>query len=364
MNISVYESFAAIPPGAREALSLRSRCPFFTSIEWFETVYRTSMSAALVPRVYLCSGDDGRALCALVCAHSNSSRTLVSLTNYYALEYSLSAPGVAPEAAVRAIARHIAGERPRWDRVQLYQARKDDAAVAQFSDELTRSGFACRRFFQFENWFARLQDEDFAQYFAGRPSHVKNTIQRKHKKLLKQHRVDIEVARGQTPELARMVADFVRVYEASWKRPEPFPDFIPGLVELCAEQGLLRLGLLYVDGAPAAAQLWITGAGKAVIYKLAYDDRFVDLGVGSVLSREMFRIAIDDDKVAEIDYGVGSEAYKRDWMSSVRELSGLDAYNARTLKGMTIRLSRGGVDSLKRLQGLFGGASSARAPQR
>jgi CelD/BcsL family acetyltransferase involved in cellulose biosynthesis len=103
------------------------------------------------------------------------------------------------------------------------------------------------------------------------------------------------------------------------------------------------LGILYVDGAPAASQLWITTAKKALIYKLAYNDSWRDYSVGSILSLEMFRQAIDQDRVEEIDYGVGSEPYKKDWMEDKRRLYGLAAFNLRTASGLV----RAGVEKAK-----------------
>ena len=49
--------------------------------------------------------------------------------------------------------------------------------------------------------------------------------------------------------------------------------------------------------------------------------------------------------MAEIDYGVGSEGYKRDWMSDVRELRGIRAYNTRTAQGALLAT----IESLKGL---------------
>jgi CelD/BcsL family acetyltransferase involved in cellulose biosynthesis len=43
---------------------------------------------------------------------------------------------------------------------------------------------------------------------------------------------------------------------------------------------------------------------------------------------------IDVDRVREIDYLIGDEPYKQDWMSHRRERWGIVAYNPRTLKGM------------------------------
>jgi CelD/BcsL family acetyltransferase involved in cellulose biosynthesis len=93
-----------------------------------------------------------------------------------------------------------------------------------------------------------------------------------------------------------------------------------------------------VDGKPAAAQLWINTERTALIYKLSYDEQYRDFGVGSILSKELFRVAIDEDRVSEIDYGVGSEPYKKDWMASVRKIEGTEAYNQRTLMGMSLRV--------------------------
>ena len=67
------------------------------------------------------------------------------------------------------------------------------------------------------------------------------------------------------------------VYAASWKRPEPHPDFMPGLIRLCARRGWLRLGIARVGDRPIAAQLWIVANGRASIFKLAYDSEFTRL---------------------------------------------------------------------------------------
>ena len=88
------------------------------------------------------------------------------------------------------------------------------------------------------------------------------------------------------------------------------------------------------DGKPVAAQFWITTADEACIYKLAYDEQYAEMSVGAVLSREMFRQALDIDRVARIDYGVGSEAYKREWMSASQEIFGVRAYSRRSIGGL------------------------------
>jgi hypothetical protein len=285
---------------------------FFRSLEWFDCLSATAVSNQ--PRVYD-AGDT-----ALVCCRRGSS--LQSLTNFYTPEF-----GPLGEGRLDGIAERIAMDRPVS--VELRFLREPLARA--LADALKSVGFFVRPYFLYENWYVRLQGRDFETYLNGRPSQVANTIRRRRKKLTAAHRYEIVLSRD-----AERIQHFVEVYESSWKRPEPYSNFIPALARTCASLGILRLGTLYVDTEPAASQLWITTAKKALIYKLAYKDRFRDFSLGSILSFELFRQAINEDRVEEIDYGVGSEPYKKDWMEDKRRLYGLVAFNLRTASGLAL----------------------------
>jgi CelD/BcsL family acetyltransferase involved in cellulose biosynthesis len=134
--------------------------------------------------------------------------------------------------------------------------------------------------------------------------------------------------------LERGIEDWNRVYELSWKKPEPFPEFVPALIRLCAARGWLRLGLAYYDDQPVASQIWIVNNDRACIYKMAYDGKMAKLSAGSVLSAHLMAHVIDVEKVTEVDYLIGDDAYKKDWMSHRRERWGLVAYNPRSPAGL------------------------------
>src|SRR5262249_30489346 len=127
----------------------------------------------------------------------------------------------------------------------------------------------------------------------------------------------------------------------------------PGLIRLCAERGILRLGLLYVDGEPAASQLWIVHNGRALIYKLAYDERFADLSVGTILTAFLMEHALDVAKVEEIDYLTGDDGYKKEWMSDRRERWGILAMNPRTLRGAAAIVRHAGGRLARRMIARF-----------
>jgi CelD/BcsL family acetyltransferase involved in cellulose biosynthesis len=106
-----------------------------------------------------------------------------------------------------------------------------------------------------------------------------------------------------------------------------------GLITRAAERGWLRLGIVWLKAEPVAAQVWIVANGKADIYKLAYDEAFKDYSPGTVLTARLMQHVIECDAVSEVDYLVGDDAYKKDWMSDRRERWGIVAYNPTTVVG-------------------------------
>jgi hypothetical protein len=225
-----------------------------------------------------------------------------------------------------------------------------DVRSAEFSslvEAFKAAGFVVQTFFSFGNWYLPVNGRSFAEYSESLPSVLKNTLNRKRKKLEKTGRAKTEIVTG-GPGLDAAIDAYMKVYLSSWKQPEPYPQFVPGLIRMCAAMGALRLGTIYVDGEPAAAQLWIVHEGKALIYKLAYDERFGELSVGTILSAALFRHALDVDRVTEVDYLSGDETYKKDWMSQRRERWGILALNPRTPRGLLAIARHIGGRSVKR----------------
>lgn len=192
---------------------------------------------------------------------------------------------------------------------------------------LRRSGWAAWAEPAAGNWVARTDGLDFASYWANRPGRLRSTARRKAQAAA----LEIGIHDRFEPAAWR---DYEAVYRASWKPEEGSFPFLRALAEQEGAAGTLRLGVARRRGRPVAAQLWLVENGVATIHKLAYAEEAKALSPGTLLSMAMFRRAIDEDRVREIDYGTGDDSYKRDWMDERRQLWRIVACDPRTPTGL------------------------------
>ncbi|NML14404.1 GNAT family N-acetyltransferase [Azohydromonas caseinilytica] len=254
-----------------------------------------------------------------------------SLANYYS---ALWAPALDPTLTAAELAlllRDVVRRHAPLRSLHLAPMDPDSRAWALLRAALRLAGLPAWDFFAFGNWYLRTE-VDWAGYLAARPGELRNTIRRAEKRLLKAG-ARVEIVTG-GERLVTATRAYEQVYAASWKQPEPHAAFMPGLIRTCALHGWLRLGVVWLEERPIAAQLWIVAHGKAAIYKLAYDEAFKALGSGTVLTARLMCHVLDVDRVAEVDYLMGDDAYKRSWMSQRRERRGIVAYNPRSPRGL------------------------------
>jgi hypothetical protein len=202
-------------------------------------------------------------------------------------------------------------------------APMDAADAALTAAAFRAAGWWARESEATANWIARTGGLSFAEYWAGRPSRLRNTVKRKGKAAL-----DIAI---HTQFDAQAWADYEAVYAASWKPEEGSTAFLRAMAE---SAGTLRLGIARHKGRPVAAQLWTIDGDTATIHKLAYREDARPLSPGTLLGHAMFAHVIDTDHPAIIDYGTGGDAYKADWMDERRMLRRLELWNPRTIGGL------------------------------
>jgi hypothetical protein len=319
----------------------------FSTRPWFDLLLKSGLTTP-VTRFVLPLGVDSGELHLM----QGSGRTgLSSLSNYYSGLYEPT--GVSDDMSVKhwLAAAETIRRMPGGAEVRLQPLAEDAPWCADLEGALRGIGYRTDRFFCFGNWYQSVPDGGFVSYWRKRPSALRNSVERGCRRLSKTGVWRIDIHAEKLPNLDAAIAAYVHVYSQSWKVPEPQTDFIPGLIRLAADQGWLRLGVLWLENEPIAAQLWLVAGGKANIFKLAYVQGREKLSAGSVLTAALMQHVMDVDGVAEVDFLSGDDPYKADWMASRRERIGLVAFDVRRVQGLLAAIRHYAGRWRKRRQG-------------
>ncbi|MDR7295153.1 CelD/BcsL family acetyltransferase involved in cellulose biosynthesis [Pelomonas aquatica] len=339
-----------LPEDALALLRRREQAYVEFGADWFgllcDTVFRdASQTSFHVLR------RQGRTLAVLPIAkqQGESNSEVGALANYYTTLYS---PALEEDLAPEDLLPLVLALR-REHGAPAYRFWPMDPATREFEllrEALRLAGLRPHAYFAFGNWYLQVEG-DWAGYLKNRSGQLRSTIKRMTKRLAAEDGGRLEIIRDEA-DMERGIAAYQAVYDASWKVPEPYVDFIPGLIRLCARRGWLRLGVAWIGDKPIAAQLWIVNAGRAHIYKVAYDEAFKAIAPGTLVTALLLEEAIDRDKVAEVDYLIGDDAYKKTWMSHRRERFGLIAYDPATPRGLYGLLRQAVGNTWRRLRAL------------
>lgn len=326
MEFVSFADWDQLPESANALFVKAEKDSIFFSRAWFENVVNTALEddqhmllACVVEK------ESVRAILPLMKRNSEHWR---SLGHLYTSLYTLLLAENAQQDILTCLVQGLR-QLPAYS-LRLAPVAENDSSLQSLQQVLESSGFSCHRYFRFYNWNYQLQGQSFEDYMAGRPSRVRNTIARKQRKLEREHSYNIRLFTSHN--LQQAMADYNTVYAASWKVNELFGEVIEGLALSLSKRGWLRLAILYIDDQPAAAQFWFVAHGKASIFKLVYDETWKPYSPGSILTKYLMEYVIDTDKVDEIDFLTGNDAYKQDWMSERRERWGLYCGNMCTSK--------------------------------
>jgi len=342
-----FDSLEAVPKPALKLWEERGQAEIFSSPDWFRNLYENVGRDLGTLSIFVLENRAEEPLCILPCvsrvATDDGGEDLIALANYYtpAFELIVNEDLISRSNAIARLMSALARQE-NWNSLSLFPMR-NSADIEDFRRHARTNLLSGSSFFETANWSETITD--LATYKERRPSHLRATLARKTARLGRgvDHRFEILTAQR---DVARGIADFNQIYRSSWKPPEPYPGFIEGVATLAAQHKWLRLGLLYIEGKPAASQIWLVNGGTASIYKLAYSDEFKHYSPGTLLTMHLMAYVVTEDGVKCIDYLTGDDAYKRDWMSSREEMLRLRIANLRRARGIYLA----GYDSLRRIK--------------
>jgi len=301
------------------------------SLDWFGLLQKTVYKDDSGIRYYHATDSNRKTVVLpLRLARHGMVNNVEALSNFYTSLYS---PLQTPDSdgfVLRHLLSKAAGEFGRAHVMRFSPMDPASPAYAHLLNELRAIGWTPFSFSCFGNWFLEVKD-NWEGYLRRRSANLRSTIKRRNKEFAASGGT-LEVITG-PDELEQAIAAFQEVYSASWKAPEPYPEFIPSLIRHLATVGSLRLGIARLDGKAVAAQLWIVCGNKASIFKLAYHEDYGAYSPGTVLTGYLLRHVIEQDHVTEVDFLKGDDTHKRIWMSARRERLGIVAYNPATIVG-------------------------------
>ena len=244
-------------------------------------------------------------------------RQLASLANWFSFTWR---PLGDDPALLAALAHDL---RRQTHRVELGPLPDEDGSATALEIAFRDAGWLVAREVCDENHVLPVAGRNFAEYWATRPGKMRTTLKRKARK------VEITIL---THFDEAAWAEYRAVYESSWKPQEERADLLEAFARAEGAAGRIRLGIARAAGEPVAAQFWTVENGTAYIHKLAHIEAAKPLSAGTTLSAALFEHAIDIDGVELVDFGTGSDGYKRDWMEANRpryRLTCLDWRNPR-----------------------------------
>lgn len=333
-NVTSYLSADQLPDPAKALFNQWSHDNIEFASQWFDNLHKSVYTRDDGVRYFVLSAPTGPvAILPSRLTYRWGVRTIESLSNFYTSLYTLIATRETTPNDLATLFEAASAAHRRAHVIDLHPMDPHSPAYQATLQALRRLGWKPFPYFCFGNWYLKVTGSA-SQYLADRQGTLRNTIKRKNKKFT-QEGGTFEII-SDLHSIESGIELFNKVYAKSWKKPEPYPQFIPGLLRWLASTKRLRLGLAHIGEHVVAAQIWIVNRGKASIYKLAYDEAYAAYAPGTLLTAHLMQHVIDQDHVVEIDYLIGDDPYKQTWMNHRRERWGIVAYNPRSLLGMIL----------------------------
>jgi len=225
----------------------------------------------------------------------------------------------------------------QWNLMELYPLREDGGSYEALKDVIKERGYFSKEENYTENWFDNNVTQSFDEYLKKRSRQFRKQLKRLRNRLEELGIVEIKFL-WNSDCVDDWMDYYYEVYSRSWKKREAIgPTFHKDLARMSAKTGNLRLGLLFLNNKPIAAEYCIIHSKRAHLLKGAYDEEYSFYGPGNIIYYEMIRHLIERDGITGIDLGHGNEEYKKGLASEKRILKKIIIFN-KNIKGKVIAM--------------------------
>ncbi len=310
--------------------SLSTQVSVQSTPAWHAATEEAALPEGVTPIYIECFDDEGP--CALLPMLMSGSNLLSMTTPYNTIFEPIIRPGL-QTLGYEIIGQALGNVARRFSVTRIDSMDLAWPPWATLLAKAEQGTLIQQRFQHFGSWTENVAD--WETYLSGRPGALRETIRRKTAVIVRNAASVLQFV-SEPDDVGAALKAYGVVYASSWKEPEPFPNFNAALLPRLARLGALRMGVLWKGNQPIAAQYWTVWNGTATVLKLAHDEAFKAQSPGTVLTAWMIQKMMFEDKVTELDFGRGDDAYKRLWASKRRQRSGVLLINPRRLKGLAV----------------------------
>ncbi len=345
LQVNLYEDLDSLPASYEQFFQDVAKKDFFSSRAWLQNIFNTTLEGGAKPRFYGVEANDfestPQALLVFTAAAQNGARikgwwvkgnAIAGTTNYltYSHTFLYTDKTNNLSATINALITRV--KQDKHSLIDLNLFASDSISLPVLNQSFNNAGMKASVYEYCSNWTENTEHLDYEKYLANRSKSTRKGTLRKKRRLQEKHDVRFEVL-TQESDSEKAISLFDEVYAKSWKEPNYFEDFTPGLIRMCAQQGTLRFGVMYIDDKAASVELCIAANNKATFAKSAYDPAYAEHSASSILLLHMIEHVIRSDQSKSLSFGLFDDAYKKSWCQERRIIKGIVAFNTHTFWG-------------------------------
>ncbi len=271
-------------------------------------------------------------------------------------ETALYRPVTADPEAAAELAERLLAARPRV--IDLAAVGVDDPDVVALRVAAQRAGAGVIAAVMRRSPYIDVSG-DPAAFQRGLSKNRRHGLKRLRNRMADAGTVEFDVRDGRS-DLAALLDEGLRLEAREWKlaagsavRSSPAAvAFYTAATRWAADEGLLRLVFLRLDGTAIGFGLCLRYGSTLSFLKLGMDDAHAKLGPGVVLTQHLIDYAFADPELRELDLLGDNESYKADLASGTREQVRLLLFPGRTgpvLRGSVAAAARARSEVVSRL---------------
>lgn len=205
--------------------------------------------------------------------------------------------------------------------------------------------------------FLKIEGE-WDDFFDSRPRNLKRSLRSKEKKLSNHGEMRIDHFTDAVSSVSVMPALF-ELGRKSWKArsrraigsQEESRRFYHLLAETFGKQNQISIWLMKLNNEPVAFEFHLTGGGSVQALRAEFDERYRDLGVGSILDKEIVK-QLFHSGFKEYDMGGEPDFYKLRWTNDARQHSEFLIFRDTALGKLHCAVENKVIERIKRIANL------------